>query len=129
VRRRLGLRRDPGEVARFGEAWNAWLAGKRKARPSYARWLGEVGRNWLLPVLVDILLDRVNGESCALVFSRIDDLNEEIELAAEAGRTPNVPEDIRKVAKHVGVSTQHGIYRALRAFLNFQWKKGPHDPI
>lgn len=132
VRRRLGLRRDPGEVARFGEAWDAWLAGKRKARPSYIKWLREVGRNWLLPVLADIPLDRVNGESCALVFSRIDDLNEEIELAAEAGRAPNVPEDIRKAAKHVGVSTQHGIYRALRAFLNFQWKKAhaiPFNPV
>jgi len=132
VRRRLGLRRDPGEVARFGEAWEAWLAGKRKARPSYIKWLREVGRNWLLPVLADIPLDRVNGESCALVFSRIDDLNEEIELAAEAGRAPNVPEDIRKSAKHVGVSTQHGIYRALRAFLNFQWKKAraiPFNPV
>jgi hypothetical protein len=45
VRRRFGLRRDPGEIARFGEAWDAWLAGKRKARPSYIKWLGEVGRN------------------------------------------------------------------------------------
>lgn len=132
VRRRLGLRRDPGEVARFGEAWEAWLAGKRKARPSYVKWLREVGRNWLLPVLADIPLDRVNGESCAMVFSRIDDLNEEIDLAAEAGRAPNVPEDVRKAGKHVGVSTQHGIYRALRAFLNFQWKKAraiPFNPV
>ncbi len=133
VRRRLGLRRDPGEVARFGEAWDAWLAGKRKARPSYIKWLREVGRNWLLPfVLADIPLERVNGEGCALVFSRIDDFNEEIDLAAEAGRAPNVPEDVRKAGKHVGVSTQHGIYRALRAFLNFQWKKAhaiPFNPV
>ena len=36
------------------------------------------------------------------------------------------------MAKYVGVSTQHGIYRALRAFLNFQWKKAraiPFNPV
>ena len=132
VRRRLGLRRDPGAPQAFGEAWDAWLAGKRKARPSYIKWLGEIGRNWLLPVIKDIQLDHVSGESCALVFSRIDDINEEIDLAREQGRAPNVPEDIRKAAKHVGVSTQHGIYRALRAFLNYQWKKAhaiPFNPV
>jgi integrase len=132
VRRRLGLRRDPGEGQTFGDAWAAWLAGKRKARPSYLKWLDEIGRNWLLPVLADILLERVNGESCALVFSRIDDFNEEIDHARGAGRAPNLPEDIRKEQKHVGVSTQHGIYRALRAFLNYQWKKAhaiPFNPV
>lgn len=132
VRRRLGLRRDPGEGQTVGDAWNAWLAGKRKARPSYLKWLGEIGRNWLLPVLADILLERVNGESCALVFSRIDDFNEEMDLAREQGRAPNLPEDIRREQKHVGVSTQHGIYRALRAFLNHAWKKShaiPYNPV
>jgi integrase len=132
VRRRLGLRRDPGAPQTFGEAWDAYLAGKRKARPSYLKWTAEIGRNWLLPVLKDIPLDHVTGESCALVFSRIDDINEEIDLAREQGRAPNVPEDIRKANKHVGVSTQHGIYRALRAFLNYQWKKAhaiPFNPV
>jgi integrase len=132
VRRRLGLRRDPGAAPTFGEAWDAWLAGKRRARPSYLKWLTEIGRNWLVPVLGDMLLERVNGEGCALVFSRIDDFNEEIDHARESGRAPNLPEDIRKEQKHVGVSTQHGIYRALRAFLNFQWKKAhaiPFNPV
>lgn len=123
VRRRLALRRDPAAAQTFGDAWDAWLAGKRKARPSYHKWLTEIGRNWLLPVLKDIPLDRVNGESCAMVFSRLDDFNEEIDLAREADRPPNLPEDIRKERKHVGVSTQHGIYRVLRAFLNYQWKR------
>lgn len=124
VRRRLSLRRvDLGASETFGIAWAAWLAGKRKAKPSYLKWLSEIGRNWLLPVLADIPLDRVNGESCGLVFSRIDDINEEIDLAREQGRAPNVPEDVRKAAKHVGATTQQGVYRALRAHLNHEWKK------
>jgi integrase len=133
VRRRLGLRRDPAKGETFADAWAGFLTVKRKARrESYVKWLEEIGRNWLLPVLADIQLDRVNGEHCALVFSRVDDLNEEIDLAAEQGRAPNVPEDIRKKAQHVGVTTQHGIYRALRAFLNWCWKKArkiPFNPV
>jgi integrase len=74
-------------------------------------------------MLSEISLERVHGESCALVFSRIDDFNEEIDHSREAKRPPNLPEDVRREQKHVGVSTQHGIYRALRAFLNYQWKK------
>jgi integrase len=133
VRRRLGLRRtNLGTSDTFGDAWAAWLAGKRRARPSYIKWLGEIGRNYLLPILSDIPTDRITGEHCAMVFSRVDDLNEEIDLAREAGRQPNVPEDVRKAHKHIGVTTQHGIYRALRAFLNYQWKKAhaiPFNPV
>ena len=72
--------------ATFGEAWAAWLAGKRKARPSYARSLEQIGGNWLLPVLQDVALDRVNGENCAMVFERIQMFNEEIETAREERR-------------------------------------------
>lgn len=133
VRMRLGLRRDPAKGETFADAWAGFLTIKRKARrESYVKWLEEIGRNWLLPVLGEIQLDRVNGEHCALVFSRVDDINEEIDLAAEQDRPPNVPEDVRKAAKHVGVSTQHGIFRALRAFLNFAWKKAhkiPFNPV
>ena len=41
VRRRLGLRRDLDGSETFGEAWEAWLAGRRKARPSYANTLSS----------------------------------------------------------------------------------------
>ena len=124
VRRRLGLRRpDLGTSQTFADSWPAWLAGKRKAKPSYLKWLGEIGRNHLMPVLKDIAVDRITGEHCAMVFSRIDDINEELDHAREQGREPNVPDDVRKERKHVGLSTQAGIYRALRAFLNYQWKK------
>lgn len=53
VRRRLGLRRELDASETFGEAWAAWLAGRRKARDSYANTLEQHGRNWLLPVLKD----------------------------------------------------------------------------
>ena len=48
---------------------------RRKARDSYAHTLGQHGRNWLLPVLADIPLDRLTGEHCAMVFERIDMFN------------------------------------------------------
>ena len=53
VRRRLGLRRELDASETLGEAWAGWLAGRRKARTSYARTLEQHGRNWLLPVLAD----------------------------------------------------------------------------
>src|SRR6202044_1602582 len=68
VRRRLGLRSQLDRSETFGEAWAAWLAGRRKARDSYANTLDQHGRNWLLPVLADVALDRLTGEHCALVF-------------------------------------------------------------
>ena len=132
VRRRLGLRRDPDASETFGEAWAVWLKGKRKARPSYARSLGQIGDNWLLPGLKDVELDRLTGEHCAQVFERVEMFNEEIEIAAEAERKPVLPGDVRKRPKLVGVATQHRIFAALRAFLNFQWKRAhkiPFNPI
>jgi integrase len=132
VRRRLGLRRDPDASETFGEAWAAWLTGKRKARPSYSRSLTQIGDNWLLPVLKDIELDRLTGEHCAQVFERIADFNDEIEIAAEVGRKPSLPGDVRRRPKHVGVATQHRIFAALRGFLNFQWKRAhriPFNPV
>jgi hypothetical protein len=53
-----------------------------EARDSYANTLAQHGRNWLLPVLADVALDRLTGEHCAMVFERIDMFNEEIEVAA-----------------------------------------------
>jgi integrase len=132
VKRRLGLGRALDTSETFGEAWAAWLAGRRKARPSYARSLDQIGRNWLLPVLSDTALDRISGESCAQVFQRITMFNEEIETAREEGRKPALPGDVRERPKHVGVATQHRIYAALRGFLNYQWKRAhkiPFNPV
>ena len=132
VRRRLGLRRELDASETFGEAWAAWLAGRRKARDSYANTLEQHGRNWLLPVLKDIPLDRLTGEHCAMVFERIDMFNEEIEAAREDGRKPVLPGDVRGRTRYTGVATQHRIYGVLRVFLNHQWKRAhkiPFNPI
>lgn len=132
VRRRLGLRRELDVSETFGEAWAEWLAGRRKARDSYANTLGQHGRNWLLPVLKDIPLDRLTGEHCAMVFERIDMFNEEIEAAREEKRKPMLPGDVRGRKKHTGVATQHRIYGVLRKFLNDQWKRAhkiPFNPV
>ncbi|HVB45572.1 MAG TPA: site-specific integrase [Streptosporangiaceae bacterium] len=123
MRRRLGLRRDPDAGETFGDAWDAWLKGKRKARPSYARSLDQIGRNWLLPVLADVELDRLGGEHCALVFERIERFNAEIDAASAEDRTPILADDVRSRPKHVGVATQHRVLAALRAFLNHAWKR------
>jgi integrase len=132
VRRRLGLRRELDASETFGEAWAAWLAGRRKARDSYANTLEQHGRNWLLPVLADVALDRLTGEHCAMVFGRIDMFNEEIEAAREAERKPVLPGDVRGRTRYTGVATQHRIYGVLRKFLNDQWRRAhkiPFNPI
>jgi len=132
VRRRLGLRGQLDRSETFGEAWAAWLAGRRKARDSYANTLEQHGRNWLLPVLADVALDRLTGEHCAMVFGRIDMFNEEIEAAREEKRRPVLPGDVRGRTRHTGVATQHRIYGVLRKFLNDQWRlahKIPFNPI
>ena len=124
VRRRLGLGRDLDSSETFGEAWRAWLAGKRKARDSYSHGLGQIGHNWLLPVLGDVALDRLTGEHCAMVFARVEMFNEEIEAAREDGRKPVLPGDVRqRRVVYTGVATQHRIFAALRAFLNHAWKR------
>ena len=116
----------------FGEAWAIWLAGRRKARDSYANTLEQHGRNWLLPVLKDVALDRLIGEHCAMVFERIDMFNEEIEAAREEARKPVLPGDVRGRTRYTGIATQHRIYGVLRKFLNDQWKRAqkiPFNPI
>jgi integrase len=132
VRRRLGLRRELDTSETFGEAWAAWLTGRRKARDSYANTLEQHGRNWLLPVLKDIPLDRLTGEHCAMVFERIDMFNEEIAAADEEKRKPVLPGDVRLKTRYTGVATQHRIYGVLRKFLNDQWRKAykiPFNPV
>jgi hypothetical protein len=129
-----GLRRGHGggdvqADRRVGESWPAWLAGKKKLRPSAAKALTGHGVNWLLPVLQDIAVDRITGEHCAMVFERVDLFNEEIEAAREDKRKPVLPGDVRQRSRYVGVASQHRIYAALREFLNYHLKVTPHDPL
>jgi integrase len=123
VRRRLGLRRENLATSEtFGDSWRVWLTGKKKLRPSAAKRLRELGDHWLIPVLEDIPVDRVTGEHCAMVFERVEMLNEEIEAAKAEKRKPVLPGDVRARARFVGVATQHRIYAALREFLNYHLK-------
>jgi integrase len=123
VRRRIGLRRaDLGTSDTFGVAWSAWLAGKKKLRPSAAKRLREVGDHWLLPVLEDIAVDRITGEHCAMVFERIEMFNEEVEAAKAEKRKPVLPGDVRQRPRHVGSYAQTSVFAALRAFMNHHLK-------
>jgi integrase len=124
VRRRLALGTDPaGDGETFGQAWDMWLAGKRRLRPSSRRRLGQIGDHWLRPVLADVLVERFNARHCALVFERVELFNEEISSARAEGRRPVLPGDVRDRPQLVGVATQHRIYAALREFLNYLWKQ------
>jgi integrase len=124
VRRRLALGVAPeGTGETFGQAWPAWLAGKKKLRLSSRRRLEQIGAHWLLPVLADVLVERLNAAHCALVFDRVGEFNTEVAAAAAEGRAPELDGDVRTRHQLVGVATQHRIYDALRGFLNHQWKK------
>src|SRR5258705_383133 len=53
------LGQDPGSSGvTFGEAWTAWLAGKRKLRQSARARLEEIGAHWLMPAGGDVPLAR-----------------------------------------------------------------------
>ena len=118
VRRRTGLGIDPaGTGETFGQAWDAWLAGKKRLRPGSRRQLAQIGEHWLRPVLGDVLIERVNARHCAMVFERIEALNE----AVSEGRAPEG--DVRARPQVIGVARQHRIYAALREFLNYLWKQ------
>jgi integrase len=133
VRRRLGLRRENlGSSDTFGVSWRAWLAGKKKLRPSARKRLTEVGDHWLLPVLEDMPYDRITGEHCAMVFERIEMFNEEIEAAKAEKRKPVLTGDVRQRARHVGAYAQLSVFAALREFLNYHLKVThsiPFNPI
>ena len=48
--RRLGAGLDPASTGiSVGEAWHAWLAGKKRLRASSAERLEIAGRHWILP--------------------------------------------------------------------------------
>jgi integrase len=124
VRRRLALGADPaGSGERFGQAWDAWLAGKRRLRPSSRRRLEQIGEHWLRPVLADVLLERLNAQHCAQVFERAEAFNAEITAAEAEDRVPVLEGDTRSRPLAVGVATQHRIFAALREFLNYLWKQ------
>lgn len=124
VRRRLALGAAPGGTSEtFGEAWDAWLAGKRKLRASSRRRIEQIGEHWLKPAIGGVLVERINAAHCALVFDRVGEFNAEIRAAAAERRDRELIGDVRKRPQFVGVASQHRIYAALREFLNYLWRK------
>src|SRR5450756_346619 len=133
VRRRLALGSDPGGSGEtFGQAWDTWLAGKRRLRPSSRRRLEQIGEHWLLPALRDVPLERLNGAHCAMVFDRIEDINDEIAAARAEDRAPVLEDDVRQRPQVIGVASQHRVYAALREFCNHAGKQRhalAHNPV
>lgn len=133
VRRRLALGEGPGGSGEtFGQAWESWLAGKRRLRPSSRRRLAQLGQHWLLPAIGDVQLERLNGAHCAMVFERIETINEEIEAARDEDRAPVLADDARTRPCVIGVASQHRVYAALREVLNHAWKQRhvlTHNPV
>ena len=125
VARRIGVGLDPASTGiSTGEAWHAWLAGKKRLRASSAERLEIAGRHWILPVLADVPLERLNGAHVAEVFIRIERLN--AELAAKQGSSRSfvcLDGDVRTRPRHVGTASQHRVYAALREFCNFEVRK------
>jgi len=124
VRRRLGLGQDPGSPGvTFGQAWESWLAGNKRLRASARRRLEGIGKHWLMPVLADVPLERLNGAHCAAVFDRIERINAEITAQRAAGKAVVSAEgDVRTRPALVGVASQHRVFAALRTVLNFEVK-------
>jgi integrase len=134
VRRRLGIGGAPGDPGiTFGEAWPVWLAGKKKLRASARERWHQIGEHWLLPVLADVPLERLNAAHCQEVFTRIEAINAELGRQRGDGRAwVHVDGDVRKCPKLVGIASQHRVYGALRTFLNYEVKKTrriPFNPI
>jgi integrase len=125
VRRRLGLGLDPGHAGvTFGQAWPAWLAGKRRLRRSSRERIEQIGTHWLLPVLADVPLERLDGSHCAAVFARIERINAAITAQRDGGRAyVHVEGDVRSRPKLVGIAAQHRIYAALREFCNYEMRR------
>ena len=125
VRRRLGLGQDPASAGvTFGEAWTAWLSGKKRLRRSAHERLAQIGEHWLLPVLAGVPLERLNGAHAAEVFARIEHINAEITARQGEDRAyVKVEGDVRSRPRVAGIASQHRVYAALREFCNFEVRK------
>lgn len=125
ARRRLALGQDPGSSGvTFGEAWAAWLAGKKRLRRSSRERLEQIGGHWLLPVLTGVPLERLNGAHCAAVFTRIERINAAITAQQGAGRAyVHVEGDVRSRPRLVSIATMHRVYAALREFTYFEVRR------
>lgn len=70
VTRRIGVGIDLASTGiSVGEAWHAWLAGKKRLREPSAERLELAGKHWILPVLADVPSERLNGAHVTEVFA------------------------------------------------------------
>lgn len=124
VRRRLALGMPPGGSREtFAQAWDTWLAGKRRLRPSSRRRLEQIGEHWLKPAIGTVQAERLNAAHCSMVFERIEAVNAEIAAATAGRREAQLPDDPRERPQPIGVASQHRVYAALREFCNHLWKQ------
>ena len=125
VRRRIGLGLDPGSTGvTVGEAWRAWLSGKKRLRQSSRARLEVAGRHWILPVLADVPLERLNNAHVSEVFARMERISAEIIARRGDSRSyVHVEGDVRTRPAPVGVASQHRVRAALREFCNFEMKQ------
>jgi integrase len=130
VKRRLGVGAAPGEAGvTFGEAWPDFVSGNKRIKLSSRLRLIEIGEHWLMPVLADVPLERLNGTHCQDVFDRMDWINAEIIRQRGDGRawihvgdSAAFKGDVRERPKLVGNATQHRVFAALRSFCNYEVK-------
>jgi integrase len=121
VRRRLGLGQDPGDPGLTTGAWlDGWLAGKKRTKRASAYRSYEMHcRVWLLPVVADVPLERLNTAHVEEVFSRIARFNAEVTAQKAAGKALiEIDGDLRSQPRICGPSTQRRIFATLRAALN-----------
>ena len=125
VRRRIGLGLDPGSTGvTVGEAWHAWLAGKKRLKRSSWERLEVAGRHWILPVLADVPLERLNNAHVSEVFARMERISAEIvDRRGDSRSYVHVEGDDRTRPGPVGTTSQHRVYAALREFCNFEVRK------
>ena len=110
VARRLGLGLDLASTGdTFRQAWAAWLSGKKRLRRSARERLEQIGEHWLLPVLQDVPLERLNAAHVSEVFTRIERINAEIiARPADGPGYVRVEGDVRSKPRPVGIASQHG---------------------
>jgi integrase len=116
----LGLATDETTRKRVGDM----IATAKRLRASSAERLEIAGRHWILPVLADVPLERLNGAHVAEVFTRIERLNAELTAKQGSSRSfVRLDGDVRTRPRHVGIASQHRVYAALREFCNFEVRK------
>jgi len=111
VRRRLGLSGDLTGRRTMGELLEEWFQSKKRWREGTRKGHREHLDLHILPVVANIPTERLNAAHIAAIFARIEERNEELLEAREAG--------IRLKGRVVGNSTQHRIYATVRNALNW----------